>query len=124
MIDNHIMANIGDKEKQEYIEKLVDISRERATHVGTDHASLDISGYALKAAEERLETMKREGQTVCSLEAEVEINVYIKIADEINQRIADAWAKVVEYDVLIESLADEIAQKFGAHLSHEDKYGM
>lgn len=68
--------------------------------------------------------MKREGQTVCSLEAEVEINAYIKIADEMNQRIADARAKVAEYDAVIESLADEIAQNFGAHLSHEDKYGM
>lgn len=99
--DRYITTNINDQEKQEYIEKLVDISQERAKYVGIDHASLDISGYALKAAEERLETMKREGQTVCSLEAEVEINAYIKIADEMNQRIADARAKVAEYDVLI-----------------------
>ena len=35
----------------------------------------------LLAAEERLETMKCEGQTVCSLEVEVEINAYIQIAD-------------------------------------------
>lgn len=45
-------------EKQEYIEKLMDISQERAVYVGIDHAALDISGYALKATEERLETMK------------------------------------------------------------------
>lgn len=118
------MANINDQEKQEYIEKLVDISRERARFVGIDHTALDISSHALKAAEERLETMKREGQTVCSLEAEVEINAYIKIADEMNQRIADARAKVAEHDAVIESLAVEIDQKFGTYLSHEDKYGM
>ena len=58
-------------EKLEYIERLVDISRKRARYVGIYNAPLDISGYALKAAEEHLETMKREGQSVCSLEAEV-----------------------------------------------------
>ena len=34
------------------------------------------------------------------------------------------YAKGAEYDALIESLADEIAHKFGTRLSHEDKYGM
>lgn len=38
------------------------------------------------------------GLTICSLEAEMEINAYIQIADEMNQRIADARAKVAEYD--------------------------
>lgn len=117
------MADINEKEKQEYIEKLVNISRERAKYVGIDHVTLDISGYALKA-EDRLETMKREGLSVSSLEAEVEIGAYIKIADEMNQRIADTRAKVADYDTVIESLADEIAQKFGEHLTHEDKYSM
>lgn len=118
------MADINEKEKQEYIEKLVNISRERAKYVGIDHAALDISGYALKAVEDRMETMKREGLSVCSLEAQVEIGAYTKIADDMNQRIADARAKVADYDAVIESLADEIAQKFGEHLTHEDKYGM
>ena len=54
------MADINENEKQEYIKKLVNISRERAKYVGIDHAALDISGYALKAAEDRMETMKRE----------------------------------------------------------------
>ena len=49
--------------------------------VGIDHAALDNSGHALKAAEERLETMTCEDQSICSLEAEVEINAYIQIAD-------------------------------------------
>ena len=65
------MANINDQEKREYIEKLVDISRKRSTYVGIDHAVFVISGHAVKVAEERMETMKRESQTVCSLEAEV-----------------------------------------------------
>ena len=40
-----------------------------------------------------------------------------------NQRIANVRAKVAEQDdAVIESLADEIAQKLGAHLSHEDKF--
>lgn len=111
-------------EKLEYIERLVEISREGARFVGIDHASLDISGHALRATEERLERMKREGQTVCSLEAEVEINAYIQIADEMNRRIADARAKFAEYDAVIKFLADEIARKFGTCLDHKDKYGM
>ena len=60
------MANINDQKKQEYIEKLVNISRKRLTYVSIDHAALVISGHAVKAAEERMETMKRESQTVCS----------------------------------------------------------
>ena len=118
------MADINENEKQEYIKKLVNISRERAKYVGIDHAALDISGYALKAAEDRMETMKREGLSVSSLEAEVEIGAYTKIADDMNQRIADARAKISDYDADIESLADEIAKKFGENLTHEDKYGM
>lgn len=35
------MADINENEKQEYIKKLVNISRERAKYVGIDHA-LDI----------------------------------------------------------------------------------
>ena len=60
------MANINNQKKQEYIEKLVNISLEGAGYVGVGHAALVISGHAVKAAEERMETMKRESQTVCS----------------------------------------------------------
>lgn len=67
---------------------------------------------------------ERKGQTVCSLEAEVEINAYIQIASAMSRRIADAHAKVAEYDAVAEPLADEFAQKFGTRLTHEVKNGM
>ena len=42
--------------------------------MGVGHAAVDVSSDALRAAEEGLEMMKREGLRVCSLEAEVEFN--------------------------------------------------
>lgn len=80
-IISKLMSKEITPEVQEYIDRLVSISREMTRFVGIDHAALDTSGHTLKAAEERLETMKCEGQTVCSLEVEVEINAYIQIAD-------------------------------------------
>ena len=80
-IISKLMSKEIKPEVQAYIDRLVSISCEMTRFVGIDHAALDTSGHALKAAEERLETMKCEGQTVCSLEVEVEINAYIQIAD-------------------------------------------
>ena len=80
-IISKIMSKEITPEVQAYIDRLVSISREMTRFVGIDHAALDTSGHALKAAEERLETMKCEGQTVCALEVEGEINAYIQIAD-------------------------------------------
>ena len=50
-IISKLMSKEITPEVQEYIDRLVSISREMTRFVGIDHAALDTSGHALKAAE-------------------------------------------------------------------------